>query len=524
MSIPMGSKPVPRSAPHGHFHYEGGQVAEVRIEEQYGLAGCLEILDRDCRLLEELAREAGLPESCFLQAAEPQPGPAVRPTGEPIPASGMVNWSRRYPERGLPEHWRSRIARLLARFLGAPLGRVGEYIEGRLRFFLGRHYPERRPRASAVRALQAHARVFVLDGAPTSALLDASQPVAPVVQRLDTGVPPPGLRVPMLPSYLGASGSRPTAAVVASRPGAPPSLEVRDALFKLPADDVALVDDAGKLLAVGANDEKTAPEQSPAGIGVSEWPRISVVTVSYNQAKFLGECLDSVFSQDYPHLEFIVIDGGSTDGSREILEQHRGRLSSLVIERDRGQSHALNKGFALATGEVLTWLCSDDRLEPGALAAVARARAGTACDLIAGGCRIIDEDGRTKLVHHSGFITGKVSPFSFGDLASFTVTWQGAYYFFQPEVFFSRDLWHRAGAHVKEHLHYAMDYDLFLRFALAGADVFATRRILGCSRQHEAQKTRHEQPLYLPTVARILRDLRRDLASLRPDTPPSSAP
>lgn len=246
----------------------------------------------------------------------------------------------------------------------------------------------------------------------------------------------------------------------------------------------------------------------------SEWPRISVVTVSYNQCGFLRECLDSVLGQNYPNLDFIVIDGGSTDGSREILESYRDRLSHLVIEPDRGQSHALNKGFQRATGDVLTWLCSDDRLEPGALEAVASVRTGQDCDIIVGGCRVIDGAGQTNLIHYSGFHRGCLSPLSFGDLASFTSTWQKGLYFYQPELFFTRDLWIRSGAHVMEHLHYAMDYELFLRFSLSGARLYAVDQILACSRQHQDQKTRHDVPMYLPTVRRILSDFRQILVSL----------
>jgi GT2 family glycosyltransferase len=274
---------------------------------------------------------------------------------------------------------------------------------------------------------------------------------------------------------------------------------------------------------VDASDSPAAPPTSelPSTAGCSEgvlalreWPRISVVTVSYNQCRFLRDCLDSVLGQNYPNLDFVVIDGGSTDGSREILESYRHRLSHLVIEPDRGQSHALNKGFRLATGDVLTWLCSDDKLEPGALDAVALVRSSQPCDIIVGGCRVIDDSGKTKLIHYSGFHRGCLSPLSFGDLASFTSTWQKGLYFYQPELFFTRDLWNRAGGHVKEHLHYVMDYELFLRFALSGARLYAVDKVLACSRQHEEQKTRHEIPMYLPTVRRVLLDFRLQLLSL----------
>jgi GT2 family glycosyltransferase len=263
-----------------------------------------------------------------------------------------------------------------------------------------------------------------------------------------------------------------------------------------------------------ASELPSAAGWSEGALALREWPRISVVTVSYNQCRFLRDCLDSVLDQSYPNLDFVVIDGGSTDGSRELLETYRHRLSHLVIEPDRGQSHALNKGFQLATGDVLTWLCSDDRLEPGALETVAQVLSCQPCDVVVGGCRVIDGAGQTKLIHYSGYHRGRLSPLSFGDLASFTSTWQKGLYFYQPEVFFTRELWTRTGAHVKEHLHYAMDYELFLRFALSGAQLFAVDQILASSRQHEDQKTRHEVPMYLPTVMRILTDFRQKLVSL----------
>lgn len=246
---------------------------------------------------------------------------------------------------------------------------------------------------------------------------------------------------------------------------------------------------------------RAEPAPPPTG-----WPRISVVTISYNQRTFLQECLDSVLAQDYPNLEYIVVDGGSTDGSAELLESYRPRLHRLVIEADDGQSDALNKGFALATGEVLTWLCSDDRLEPDALFHVGRAFAENEVDLVAGGCRVIDAEGRTGWLHHCSLPLGTPTALSFGDLLSFTGVWQRGTYFFQPEVFFSRALWQAAGAYVKPHLHFAMDYDLFLRFAMAGARLLHIPRYLAASRQHADQKTRHDTMLYLPTVRAVLRE------------------
>lgn len=106
------------------------------------------------------------------------------------------------------------------------------------------------------------------------------------------------------------------------------------------------------------------PKTTPAG---EAWPRITVVTPSFNQAPFLEETLRSVLDQGYPELEYIVIDGGSTDGSREILERYGDRLSSWVSEPDPGHGAALQKGFDRSTGEILAWINSDDKLLPWSL-------------------------------------------------------------------------------------------------------------------------------------------------------------
>ncbi len=247
-------------------------------------------------------------------------------------------------------------------------------------------------------------------------------------------------------------------------------------------------------------------------------PRISVVTISYNQAAFLEATLRSVLEQDYPNLEYIVIDGGSTDGSREILERYRSRISTLIIEPDQGQSDALCKGFAQATGDILTWLCSDDLLEPGALRCVADAFTRYDVDIIAGGCRVIDAAGNHKLLHHNGLPFETPVPLSFGDLAGFLGVWQKTMYFFQPELFFTRRLWEASGGFIKHHLHYAMDYDLFLRFAMAAPKLVHISHTLAASRMHDTQKTQHQNQEYLPTIRLILHEYRALIAALTAQT------
>jgi glycosyltransferase involved in cell wall biosynthesis len=106
---------------------------------------------------------------------------------------------------------------------------------------------------------------------------------------------------------------------------------------------------------------------------MTTYPKISIVTPSFNQGRFIEKTILSVIEQDYPNLEYIIIDGGSTDESVEVIKKYDQHLAYWVSEPDRGQSHAINKGFERATGEIFGWLNSDDWYHPGALKAVAEA-------------------------------------------------------------------------------------------------------------------------------------------------------
>jgi glycosyltransferase involved in cell wall biosynthesis len=123
--------------------------------------------------------------------------------------------------------------------------------------------------------------------------------------------------------------------------------------------------------------------------------KISLVTISFNQAPYLEQALRSVLDQDHPDLEYIVVDPGSTDGSRDIIERYRHRLAQVILEPDKGPADGLNKGFAAASGDVFGYLNSDDLLLPGALARVAGAfREHPAADLVYGHGYVIDRAGR----------------------------------------------------------------------------------------------------------------------------------
>ncbi len=205
-------------------------------------------------------------------------------------------------------------------------------------------------------------------------------------------------------------------------------------------------------------------------------PLVTIVVPSYGQAAFLEETLRSVFDQDYPRLEVIVVDGGSADGSVEIIERHADRLAWWVSERDGGQADALNKGFARATGDLLGWICSDDTLLPGAVtAAVAALSADPAALLVYGDALMVDEAG-----HPLGRLPAR--PF---DLVEMVRTCQN--HVVQPGSLFTRRAWELAGPLVVES-HYYFDFELVLRLALLGSAV-RLERPLGTYRLHVESKS-----------------------------------
>jgi len=236
----------------------------------------------------------------------------------------------------------------------------------------------------------------------------------------------------------------------------------------------------------------------------AEWPKISVVTVSYNQAAYLEATIRSVLDQNYPNLEYIIVDGGSTDGSVEIIKKYAERLTWWVSEQDGGQSEALNKGFARATGSVLTWLNSDDRLAPGSLFTVGQTFLLHATDVVAGRCaRVMDLQPIPRHIHRCALPLDRIVPLSLPELLDLDGCWLQGNFFHQPEVFFTRELFDRAGGRLREDLYYSMDYDLWVRMAKAGARIFAVPEVLAIFREHEKQKTGGPHVPYLPELREV---------------------
>ncbi len=179
-------------------------------------------------------------------------------------------------------------------------------------------------------------------------------------------------------------------------------------------------------------------------------PLISIVTPSYNQVDFIEETIQSVITQDYARREYLIFDGGSTDGSVDIIKRYADQLDYWVSGPDRGQSHAINKGLAMARGDVLTWLNSDDVYLPGALSAVAECfDRHPEVDLVYGDFIYTD-------VHGAVLRRRKVFPKIEYDHLVFHD------YLGQPAVFFRRSLFEKSGD-VDESLYYSMDWELFLR-------------------------------------------------------------
>ncbi len=206
------------------------------------------------------------------------------------------------------------------------------------------------------------------------------------------------------------------------------------------------------------------------------YPSISIVTPSYNQGQFLERTIASVLDQNYPNLDYIIQDGGSTDQTSEILTKYQSRFHSCESAPDGGQANAINKGFAKSAGEILAFVNSDDMLLPGSLHTVAQFFAThPQVDVVYGHRIIIDhqdnEVGRWIMPEHSDH----------------AFIWTD--YIAQETMFWRRRIWEKIGGHLDESFQSALDWDLLLRFEAARAKFHRIPRFLGAFRVHPQQKS-----------------------------------
>lgn len=223
---------------------------------------------------------------------------------------------------------------------------------------------------------------------------------------------------------------------------------------------------------------------------MSEKPLISIVTPSFNQAEFLRLTIESVLSQDYPNLEYIVMDGASTDGSVEIIEKFESQISYWESIPDKGQTDAINKGFARAKGKYIAWLNSDDVYQPGAVAeAVSYLEAHPEVGLVYGDCDFIDAQGRR---------IGQF-PAAQTDLSRLK---RGYVHIPQQASFFRGDLWKKVGP-LDPSFYFAMDYDLWVRLAGQAPIVYLPGRTWASFRLHGDAKTIAADDRCWPEMLRV---------------------
>lgn len=195
-------------------------------------------------------------------------------------------------------------------------------------------------------------------------------------------------------------------------------------------------------------------------------PLVSIVTPSYNQAQFLERTILSVLTQDYPNIEYIVMDGGSKDSSAEIIRKYSDKLRYWVSEKDNGQSDAINKGWKMATGVYCCYLNSDDELTPGAVSAVVEAfEKNPAAGIIYGDYTFVDENNKI-IQEGKGHQTSFKKLLVHGQMPAIA----------QPSSFYRMDLVRKVG-YIDSSLHLSMDYDLLLRLSKISRIIYIPRVI-----------------------------------------------
>jgi len=219
------------------------------------------------------------------------------------------------------------------------------------------------------------------------------------------------------------------------------------------------------------------------------YPLVSIITTSYQQGDFLEETIQSVLSQTYPNIEYIIVDGGSSDGSVEIIQKYADRLAWWVSERDRGQTDAINKGFARAKGEILAWLCSDDLYKPETVAeAVSFLQKNPDVAMVYGDANYIDEKGNVIGKYHAR-------------QTDYKRLLQGHVNIAQPSAFWRTDIWQKVGP-LDIEIRNGMDYDLWVRISKI-APILYVPRLWADYRLHIGARWAHEFNPFWPYMLRV---------------------
>ncbi|MCC7359374.1 MAG: glycosyltransferase [Anaerolineales bacterium] len=234
-----------------------------------------------------------------------------------------------------------------------------------------------------------------------------------------------------------------------------------------------------------------------------ELPSITIVTPSFNQAAFLEETIQSVLDQNYPRLDYVIMDGGSTDGSVEIIRRYADRLAYWTSGPDGGQYEAINEGFTHSQGEIMAWINSDDKFVAGALPLVAElfTRFPQIEWMTSLFPLVWDERGRAVGCWRafgctrSGFMRGENLPGR---------AWYANQWIQQESTFWRRSLWERAGGRIDGRYKLAGDFALWTAF-MQHAELYSVTTILGGFRRHAAQKTANYMEVYTSEAEHALR-------------------
>ena len=221
----------------------------------------------------------------------------------------------------------------------------------------------------------------------------------------------------------------------------------------------------------------------------SFWPRVTIVTPSYNQGQFIEETIRSVLLQNYPNLEYIIIDGGSKDNSLDIIRKYEQWLTYWVSEPDRGQASAINKGFRVGSGQIMAWLNSDDCYIQGSVShIVSYFESNSSAQIVSGFRRTINHMTETK---------SRVS-----HLRPDRYSLSRSCYIAQEATFWRRSVWETVGE-LDETYQYALDYDLWQRMLVAGYTFHLLPRFIGSFRVHQESKGVQCEQVRRAELARI---------------------